>query len=344
MNIIVLNGVVQRSDEWHNWRTEDLENEICAALEETDNRVNLIHAGNPDSLYENLIKIKDSNKTMVLSLRECFNESCERVFVSDILNQLGIAFVGSEMISIERALDKDKAKVCFIRNKIPTSKYYVVNSPEEIRDGYLVFPIVAKPRSLGCSAGISIATSRKRLEEVVIELLDRFNQPVMLEEYIGDGDCREYTIDVLYNDDRRITAYAEIIIPVRDGIKLLDEKVKNDPELDKITSVSNTDLQKDLRELSLRTAEAINARDVARVDIRKHRNKLYVIEINLFPGLGQDSYLRRSAYFYDVNFKELMNMLVHSASIRYNLTPTKKMDEMSRWAYKKISGTDFRRY
>ncbi len=336
MKIIIFNNTDRKVNGWHNWRTEDLENEICDALKETGNHVEFMHLNNLNQFYNDLSDI-DLDESIVLSLCEYINDN-GRVFVSDILEKLGVPFVGSNYESVLKAIDKDKAKICFVRNGIPTSRFYMISSPEEIGKDYLGYPVVAKPLSAGCSAGISIAKDGKQLEEVVGELLYKFKQPVMVEEYIGDKDCKEYTVCVLYNGDYRVITYTEIIIPIRDGIKLLDEKVKNDPKLDKIGRVEDTVIKKKLRVLALKTVNAINGKDVARVDIRTQGNNLYVIEINLFPGLGNDSYLRRTLQFYDVGFKELINMIVHSAIIRYGMKPSLEMEEMAQYAYKKISG------
>ncbi len=83
MKIVIFNNTDRKINGWHNWRTEDLENEICDALKETGNHVEVMHLNNLNQFYNDLSNI-DLDESIVLSLCEYINDN-GRVFVSDIL-------------------------------------------------------------------------------------------------------------------------------------------------------------------------------------------------------------------------------------------------------------------
>ena len=82
--------------------------------------------------------------------------------------------------------------------------------------------------------------------------------------------------------------------------------------------------------------QSIDGKDVGRVDIRCDGSNFYVLEINLFPGLGDDSYLRRTLNFNNIGFDKLINMIVYSAILRYKMKPTQNMEAISEYTKMEI--------
>lgn len=334
MNIIIFNGDGLKPAEFKTWRTKNLEIEIAKALKETGNKLSFINFHNLKQFYQDLEKIK-CDESIVLTLSEYVDDNRD-IFISNILEKLGIPFVGSGSKAVCNALLKEKAKAFFIKDEILTPRFFIVSSDEDINKGFLGYPVVLKPRSSGCSEGVSIAYNQDQFEKIVKDLLIRFKQPVIVEEYIGGKNCREYTVGVLNNDKNRVTIFAEIIIPEKNGIKLLDEKIKNNPETDRISEINDSLIKAKLRKIALKTMQSINGKDVGRVDIRYDGSNFYVLEINLFPGLGDDSYLRRTLNFNDIGFDKLINMIVYSAILRYKMKPSQKMEAISVYTQKEI--------
>ena len=117
----------------------------------------------------------------------------------------------------------------------------------------------------------------------------------------------------------------------------MDEKIKNNPETDRINEVNDSLIKEKLRSIALKTMQSIDGKDVGRVDIRYDGSNFYVLEINLFPGLGDDSYLRRTLNFNDIGFDKLINMIVCSAILRYKMKPTQKMKAIYVYTQKEIN-------
>lgn len=334
MNIIIFNGDGLKPAEFNTWRTKNLEIEISKALKETGNNVSFIQFHNLKQFYHDLKKIK-CDESIVLTLSEYLDDNRD-ILVSSILEELRIPFVGSGSEAVYNALLKEKAKACFVKDEILTPRFFIVSSDEDTNKGFLGYPVVLKPRGSGCSEGVSIAHNHDQFEKIVKDLLAEFKQPVIVEEYIGGKNCREYTVGVLNNDGDRVATFAEIIIPENNGIKLLDEKMKNNQETDKISEVNDSLIKEKLRSIALKTMQSIDGKDVGRVDIRYDGSNFYVLEINLFPGLGDDSYLRRTLNFSDIGFDKLINMIVYGAILRYKMKSTQKMAAISSYTQKKI--------
>ena len=334
MNIIIFNGDGLKPLEFNTWRTKNVEIAIAKALKETGNNVSFINFHNLEQFYQDLKKIK-CDKSIVLPLSEYLDDNRD-IFVSSMLEGLGIPFVGSGSEAVCNALLKEKTKVFFIKDEILTPRFFLVSSDEDINRCFLGYPVVLKPSGSGCSEGVSIAHNQDQFEKTAKDLLAEFKQPVIVEEYIGGKNCREYTVGVLNNDENRVTTFAELTIPEKNGVRLLDEKMKSNPETDKISEVNDSLIKEKLRSIAFKTMQSINGKDVGRVDIRYDGRHFYVLEINLFPGLGDDSYLRRSLDFNDIGFDELINMIVYSAILRYKMIPTRKMEAIAAHTQKKI--------
>lgn len=337
MNIIVFNADGLKPAEFNTWRTKKVEIEITKALKETGNNVSFINFHHLKRFYQDLRKIK-CDESIVLALSEYVDDNRD-IFVSNVLEELRIPFVGSGSEAVCNALLKEKAKAIFVKDEILTPRFFMVSSAEDINKGFLGYPVVLKPRGSGSSEGVSIAHNQDQFEKIAKDLLAEFKQPVIVEEYIGGKNCREYTVGVLNNDGNRVTVFAEIVIPETNGIKLLDEKVKNNPETDKISEVNDSLIKEKLRNIALKTMQSIDGKDVGRVDIRYDGSHFYVLEINLFPGLGDDSYLRRTLNFNDIGFDKLINMIVYSAILRYKMKPTQKMVAVSAYTQVEIESS-----
>lgn len=67
---------------------------------------------------------------------------------------------------------------------------------------------------------------------------------------------------------------------------------------------------------------AINCKDYCRVDIRLNNTGLYMLEINIMPGLGPVSFLPFAAKeIVNLDYPSLIELLVKESINRYKLNP-----------------------
>jgi D-alanine-D-alanine ligase len=125
---------------------------------------------------------------------------------------------------------------------------------------------------------------------VVRELIEKYRQPVLVEEYIPG---REFTVGLLGDKRPRVLPPMEIVFKDKDNPRpVYDFEVKQEWEKHvsyecpaHVTPAELKALEKAARE----TFMALDCRDVARVDLRMAPSgEVYVIEINPLPGLTPD--------------------------------------------------------
>jgi D-alanine-D-alanine ligase len=125
---------------------------------------------------------------------------------------------------------------------------------------------------------------------VVRELVDRYKQPALVEEYISG---REFTVGMLGDRRPRVLPPMEIIFKDRSNKRpVYDYDVKQAwtehvyyhcPA--KLTPQELKAVERAARE----TFQALDCRDVARVDLRMNdQGQVYVLEVNPLPGLTPD--------------------------------------------------------
>jgi len=155
------------------------------------------------------------------------------------------------------------------------------------------FPAIVKPAYEGSSKGIrlsSVVDSRPQLHQEISRLLNDYNQPALVEEFIG-GD--EVTVGIVGNAPpkvigmmrilprKRVERFVYSLEVKRDYLNLVD--YESPPRLDDRVLAAIT-------AASLKVFRCLSCRDFARVDFRLGADGApYFLEINPLPGLGSYS-------------------------------------------------------
>ena len=113
------------------------------------------------NFIKKLIKIKP--KVVFNALHGRYGEDG---FVQGILESLKIPYTHSGILSSSLAMNKELSRILFIKNKIKTPKYFLLNNKKEkflikiMKKKGIKFPIVIKPISEGSSLGVSICKNK----------------------------------------------------------------------------------------------------------------------------------------------------------------------------------------
>lgn len=106
-----------------------------------------------------------------------------------LLELAGLAYTGSGPLALAMALHKDRAKEMIRAAGVPTPRAVTVHRTplpvERLRT--LPFPVIVKPTREDASVGISadsVVHTAAALEARIIEVLTRYRQPVLVEEFI----------------------------------------------------------------------------------------------------------------------------------------------------------------
>ncbi|MFQ3619547.1 MAG: D-alanine--D-alanine ligase [Spirochaetales bacterium] len=208
-----------------------------------------------------------------------------------LLEAFQITYTFSDPMVLSLCLHKGMTKHVVRDKGIPTSPFCVASSKEELEEKlselHLEFPLFVKPIGEGTGKGISIQSKVEDLESLrqsVQYLLDRFKQPVLVEEYLPG---REYTIGIVgTGTEAKVVGGMEIIYSNKAYGQVYSYKNKTEYE----SRISYKPIERGIKdrvcELALQSYRALGVRDGGRVDIREDRTgKPQFLEINPLPGL-----------------------------------------------------------
>jgi D-alanine-D-alanine ligase len=231
---------------------------------------------------------------VVFNIAEGMAGRSREAHVPALLELLGIPYTGSDAATLAVALDKALAKRVLKQHGIPTPAFQVMTSGKERLDKALRYPLIVKPNAEGTSKGIgpaNVVDGEDQLRAIAKELIDRYDQRVLVEEYI---EGREFTVGLLGDSPPKVLPPMEIVFTdPADKRPLYDFAIKQDWDKHvayKCPAEITGTLQRLLERTARDTFEALDCRDVGRVDIRlgARDNVPYVLEVNPLPGLTPD--------------------------------------------------------
>jgi D-alanine-D-alanine ligase len=263
---------------------------IRAAVESLGHEVVPLEA-NPE-LPQRLV---ESKVDLVFNIAEGLSGRNREAQVPALCELVGVPYTGSDSATLALALDKALCKRILRQHQILTPEFQVMTTGREKLSPQLgqKFPLIVKPNAEGSSKGVSatgVVDDEAALRSAVRELIERYRQPVLIEEYIAG---REFTVGLLGDKRPRILPPMEICFT--DASKprpIYDYEVKQDWEkhvrYECPAKLAPAEL-KAVERAALRTFTALDCRDVARVDLRMSASgEVYVLEVNPLPGLTPD--------------------------------------------------------
>ena len=237
-----------------------------------------------------------------------------------ILELYDIPYTMSDPLVNAVTLDKAVAKRLVRDAGINTPRFHVVSSPGDISKVKLKYPLFAKPLAEGTGKGIdqtSRITGAAGLQKSCRKLLNRFSQPVLVEEYLPG---REFTVGILGTGrDARVLGTLEVLINPEVGASIYSYETKELSEkLVEYALVKDPRVRKKVEELALKSYLALECRDCGRVDVRMDaRGRPAFMEINTLPGLHPThSDLPMIATARKMSYKQLIGAIIKSALTR----------------------------
>lgn len=276
-------------DKYAEFDSPDTIEHIVQALGSTGYKIIPIEA-NKDALTI----LKNTKLDAIFNIAEGYQNSEDRESIFPaIFEFLKIPYVGSDTLCLAITLDKPTAKKIWLNCGVPTPKFMIIETQDELHDIKLNYPILVKPAHEGTSKGIfndSYVTNNNQLKTQVVKILTEYKQPVIIEEFIHG---REFTVTVIGNQEPY-----EILPPVEISFEGLPEhaipfcsyEVKTiwDAPESTVCPAKITEKQEEkLKKTALAAYQAVKARDFGRVDMRLDKNdNPYVLEINPLPGMS----------------------------------------------------------
>ncbi|HEX6350467.1 MAG TPA: D-alanine--D-alanine ligase [Candidatus Dormibacteraeota bacterium] len=225
---------------------------------------------------------------LVFNLAEGRGGRSREAQVPAACEMLGVPCTHSDPLTMAVTLDKAAAKRLVRSAGVPTPDFAVLGAPGPVD---LEFPVVAKPAHEGSSMGIGAQSLVRRPQElpgVVGELLERYRQPVLVEEFCPGA---ELTVGVFGTGECARPLAVMEVAPQRRPLDefLYSGQVKHDWEVEVTYHVPPRvapAVAARAAEVALDACRALGCQDVARIDLRvDRRGEPSFLEANPLPGL-----------------------------------------------------------
>jgi D-alanine-D-alanine ligase len=219
-------------------------------------------------------------------------------------------------LTLHKGMAKHVARGC----GVPTPAFELVTTAAEAAAVALPLPLFAKPVAEGSSKGVtgkSLVTSKAALIETCVELLEKYRQPVIVEEYLSG---REFTVGVLgAGKDARALGTLEVVL--LEGADAGVYSYRNKTQWENIVKyglLEPSPLRAEVEEVALATWRCLGCRDAGRVDVRLDGGgRAQMLEVNPLAGLAPGySDLPNMAEMAGMSYRALIGEIVRCASAR----------------------------
>ena len=233
--------------------------------------------------------LASSNVDVVFNVAEGMTGRGREGQVPSLCELLGVPYTGSDSATLSICLDKGLAKRLLVDVDTPAFQV-LVTGRERLRP--FKYPVIVKPNQEGTSKGItdkSVCDDEGRLREIARELIDRYGQPALVEEYVFG---REFTVGLLGERRPRVLPPMEVVFLAKGERPVYDYQCKQNWQRHVRYECPARLTREELRtiERACRTTfMTLGCRDVARVDLRlTPEGRACVLEVNPLPGLTPD--------------------------------------------------------
>jgi D-alanine-D-alanine ligase len=256
--------------------------------------------------------------------------------VQALLEAIGIPYTGSGPAACVRCTDKVLAKYLLREAQIPTLDFHFLRE-ESIKElgaadavadieAKLGFPVVVKPASQGSALGVKFARSREQLPAAMVGAFS-YDDKILIERYVRGRDLAVSVLDAAADSLQRDGGDGPLGVPRALALPVVEAVPRQEDfydyesryEIGMTTFVCPAELDAQTaasaQQLALDAYELMGCHGVARVDLMldAHSGELWVLEINVVPGLTETSLLPQAADAAGIGFDELTARVLGSA-------------------------------
>ena len=239
--------------------------------------------------------------------------------VPAILDQYKIPYVFSGPVIMGISLNKHLTRLIVASAGVPVSPGILISDLNDLDKCNLIYPLFIKPVSEGTGQGITeknLVNSKAELRQMVEYLLERFNQPALVEEYLPG---REFTVGVIGSGNDAV-AIGGMEIECKDNLPYSVEFKENYQIFCKYKPLAS-EFAGECKKVALDVWKALGGVDGGRVDLKADRNgRICFIEVNPLAGLHPvHSDLPILSNMSGIKYQALIEMIMKSAIKRHHL-------------------------
>ncbi len=302
--------------------------QAAAAALATRHQVSLVNAD-----LDAFEKLRNLKPDLVFNIAEGLHGASREAQMPAIYEMLQLTYTGSDPVTLGICLDKRRTKETLAQHRVPSPRFWVVNSPAELPKR-LSYPLMVKPPLEGSSKGVTdkaLVRNRQELVRQVEWVLSTYQQSALVEEFLPG---REFTVALLGNGDNlQVLPIVEINFDsLPQGVNPIysyEAKWVWDTEADPLQIFScparlEPLLQRQIEEVCRKAFVALGCRDWCRIDVRLNAaGHPQVIELNPLPGIlprpEQNSCFPKAARAAGLNYDQLILSVVDAACARLQL-------------------------
>jgi len=280
-----------------------------------------------DGKDASLVSLARNGSELIFNLTESYaGDDTRDMNIAAYLELLDRPFTGAGSHALYLAQDKALAKKIFQFHGLPTP-YFAVSDRGKVGFSHdIQFPLIVKPTSEDGSIGIdagSVVGTIKELMQRVEQIQERFESPVLIEEYV---EGREIYGAVIGNDRPEALALVELdLSKLPEGMpRIAGTEVKWERETEAykrtkpaIATDLDEDLARRLEETAIAAYRALELRDYGRIDMRvTPEGKIFVIEANPNPWLSSSAEFAMAARQSGRSYTGMIREIVELATAR----------------------------
>jgi D-alanine-D-alanine ligase len=301
-------------------------------------------------------RLRTESPDIVFNMAEGLRGANREAHVPAICEFAGIPYSGSDPFTLSLCLDKARTKEVLSYHGVPTARFievkeWPVGNGKSGKSRRPLpasrFPLFVKPVHEGSSKGITernLCRNADELDEQIVHLLERYDQPVLVEEYLPGA---EFTCAVLGNGcaarvlpivGMRFDALPAGALPVYGfEAKWVWDRREKPLEIFECPARIDEALRCRIEEIVLAAYRVLGCRDWSRVDVRLDAAGVpNVVEVNPLPGILPDpadnSCLPKAARAAGMSYDQLIQACVRHAAERQGVSLSDKATRRSRRA------------
>jgi D-alanine-D-alanine ligase len=242
--------------------------------------------------------------------------------VQGLLETMHVGFVGSGVLSSAIAMDKAAMKMALSAHGIPVGPYEVVHDGEwrlgasrvaARLEFALELPVFVKPARAGSSIGISKVNHWHELEQAM-ELARLHDPKVIVEQSVPGREIECGVLGAPRDQRAKASALAEIVLSPDREFYDFESKYLNDAATLVVPADLPPDSAEQIRDIAIRSFEALECEGLARVDFFLADNGSIVVnEVNTMPGFTPTSMYPRMWAEFGVQYSALIDTLLELA-------------------------------
>lgn len=259
-------------------------------------------------------KLKNFNilKNCDLVLPVLHGNNYEDGKIQGFLDTLNVKYAGCNLISSALCMDKVFTKKILDSIGILNAKYlyfykneYDFNYIKKQIKKEIGYPCFIKPANSGSSIGISRVNNEDELQSKLLKAYNYDNKILIEEAIIG----REVEIGLLGKNNPILSEIGEIK-EINSDFYDYDAKYNNKDLVLKIPTDLDEKTQKKIKKYAKEAFLALECSIISRVDFLIKDNKVYLNEINTFPGFTNVSMYPKLFENKGISYKELIDIII----------------------------------